>query len=53
MPMRLLQPLNMTAAGNDPLEVQQEQARLTAQNQDTEEIKALLKLKLAEEDSHE
>lgn len=53
----LLQPLNMTAAGNDPLEVKQEEQRLQAeqqaqnqQAQDTEEIKALLQLKLKMEE---
>ena len=53
----LLQPLNMTAAGNDPLEVQQEAQRLQAElqqqtqkAQDIEEVKALLQLKLLEED---
>ncbi len=55
----LLQPLNMTAAGNDPLEVQQEAQRLQAQQQtqvqqeqDTEEIKALLHLKQQQEDDN-
>lgn len=40
----LLQPLNMTAAGNDPLEVQQEQQRLDAQNQDNTELERRIRV---------